>query len=139
MTHYRSALRAVTKDLIEASPAFAAYTKVLAAARVDSATVPCWSVSTPSEDETVDSDTLRTARTDLVVALSVSGNADDIEDILDTLGGVIRATILDGLSEQTGAQNVQLKRTEIKPGQDGKAVIGTVMTLFEVVGYIQKT
>lgn len=139
MTHYRSALRAASKNLIKVNPEFTAYSNVLASARVDSATVPCWSVSTPSEDETVDSDTLRTVRTDLLIALSVSGNADEIEDTLDALGGIIRSTIMDGLPAATGTQNVQLKRTEIKTGQDGATVIGTVMTLFEIVGYIQKT
>lgn len=139
MTHYRTALRREAKRLLGVDPWFAAATNVIASARIDGDTVPAWSVSTPSEDETVHSDRLTEATTNLVVAASDTAAPDDIEGALDTLSDLIRTLVLSGLGDATGAQNVQLKRTEIKTGPEDKRTVGTVMMLFEVKGYFQDT
>lgn len=139
MTHYRTALRRETKLLLQADPWFAAATNVIASARIDSNTVPAWSVSTPSEDETVQSHRLTEVMTNLVVAASDVAAPDDIEDALDVLSERIGTLVLSGLGNATGVQNVQLKRTELKTGPEDKKTVGTVMMLFEVKGYFQDT
>jgi len=132
-------MRQAAIALLQANAFFADASRVLASAQVDADTVPCWSVSTPSEDATVQSARLHEARTNLVVAVSLSASATDIEALLDDTSGLIEALILGGLTEQAGPQNVQLKRTEIKTGPEDKAIIGTVMMLFEVIGYLEET
>lgn len=139
MTSHRTTLRRTAIALLEAHPFFAAATRVLSSAQVDVATLPCYSVNTPSEDSVVQSAVLTEVRTNLVIAAKVAGPEDRIEDDLDDLADLIESLILADLTAQAGPQNVQLKRTEFKTGPEDKTIIGSVMMLFEVVGYLQET
>ena len=137
MTHYRTAVRAETKAILKSDALFANATLVLSSAKVDCETVPCWSISTPSEDrEDLNGRQFR-ADTDLVVALKVKGDAASIEDELDDHAEKIETLLTEGLEQNTGVQSVLLRRTEIKTGLEAKHIIGSVMMLFVVTGFIQ--
>lgn len=137
MTHYRSALRAEAKTILQANAYFAAAKQVLSSAKVDPESVPCWSVSTPGEDrEDLNRDHFR-ADTNLVVALTIVGDAASIEDDLDDHSETIETLLIEGLKSNTGVQSALLRRTEIKTGPEAKQIIGSVMMLFEVTGFIQ--
>ncbi len=137
--HYRSEIRQAAISALSAVTYFAAATRLLSSAKVGVETLPCWSVSTPSEDSMVQSTVLSEVRTNLVVAISLAGGADDIEDMLDEKSAAIEMLILGAFAEGNGPQNVQLKRTEIKTGPEDKTITGSVMMLFEVTGYIKDT
>jgi hypothetical protein len=137
VTHYRSALRAEVKTILRSNAFFSGAKQVLSSAKVDADSVPCWSVSTPSEDrEELNRDHFR-ADTNLVVALSIKDDAVSIEDALDGHSETIETLLIEGLKENTGVQGVFLRRTEIKTGPEAKQIIGSVMMLFEVTGFIQ--
>lgn len=137
MTHYRSALRAEAKAILQANAFFHGAKQVLSSAKVDADSVPCWSVSTPSEDrEELNRDHFR-VDTNLVVALSIKDDAASIEDALDDHSETIETLLIEGLKSNTGVQSVLLRRTEIKTGPEAKHIIGSVMMLFEVTGFIQ--
>jgi len=137
MTHYRSALRTEAKAILKTNALFAGAKQVLSSAKVDTDSVPCWSVSTPSEDrEELNRDHFRTD-TNLVVALSIKDDAASIEDVLDDHSETIETLLIEGLKSNTGVQSVLLRRTEIKTGPEAKQIIGSVMILFEVTGFIQ--
>ena len=137
MTHYRSDLRAEAKTILQTNALLAGAKQVLSSAKVDVDSVPCWSVSTPSEDrEELNRDQFR-VDTNLVVALSIKDDAAAIEDALDDLSEAIEALLIEGLKSNTGVQSVLLRRTEIKTGPEAKQIIGSVMMLFEVTGFIQ--
>lgn len=136
MTHYRSKLRAEAKALLRTDPLFAGAKCLLSSAKVDPDSLPCWSVSTPGEDrEDLNRRQFR-ADTDLVVALSIKGDADTIEDELDACSEKIELLLIKGLKENTGVQGVLLRRTETKTGPELQHVTGSVMMLFVVTGYI---
>lgn len=136
MSHYRSELRAAAKAILKTNDFFASASEVISSAKVDAGTVPCWSVSTPGEDrEDLNRRQFR-ADTDLVVALSIKGEATSIEDALDAHSDAIETLLVEGLKAQTGVQSVLLRRTEIKTGHEVQHVIGSVMMLFVVTGYI---
>lgn len=137
MTHYRSALRAEAKALLRTDPLFADAECVLSSAKVDPESMPCWSVSTPGEDREDLNRTQFRADTDLVVALSIKGQADTIEDELDAHSETIETLVIEGLKENTGVQSVLLRRTEIKTGPELNHVTGSVMMLFVVTGFLQ--
>ena len=137
MTHYRSALRAEAKAILQANAFFADAKLVLSSARVDADSTPCWSVSTPGEDrEELNRNHFR-ADTNLIVALSIKGDADSIEDVLDAHSETIETLLIEGLKSNTGVQSVLLRRTEIKTGPEARQIIGSVMMLFVVTGFIQ--
>lgn len=137
MPHYRSALRTAAKTILKGDTFFADADCVLSSAKVDSETLPCWSVSTPGEDrEDLRRGHFRTD-TDLVVALNIKGDADTIEDLLDDYSETIETLIVAGLKEDTGVQGALLRRTETKTGPEAKQVTGSVMMLFVVTGFIQ--
>ncbi|WP_412550535.1 hypothetical protein [Shimia sp. MIT910701] len=137
MTHYRSALRAEAKALLRADPLFADVKCVISSAKLDPDSLPCWSVSTPGEDREDLSSTQFRADTDLVVALSIKGDADTIEDELDAHSEKIELLLIEGLKKNTGVQGVLLRRTETKTGPELLHVTGSVMMLFVVTGFIQ--
>lgn len=137
MTHYRSALRAEAKTILRGNAFFASATEVLSSAKVDASSVPCWSVSTPSEDREELNQSQFRADTNLVVALSIKDDAASIEDVLDDHSETIETLLIEGLKSNTGVQSVLLRRTEIKTGPETKQIIGSVMMLFEVTGFIQ--
>lgn len=137
MTHYRSALRAAAKAVLQEDPLFADALQVLSSAKVDLNSIPCWSVSTPSEDrEDLNRQQFR-ADIDLVVAVSVKADADSIEDLLDAHSEAIETRLVAGLKSQTGVQGVLLRRTETKTGPESKNIIGSLMMLFVVTGFIR--
>lgn len=139
MTHPRTLLRRAARTLLEAEAPFDTARHVLSSAVVDKDTPPCFSVSTPGEDEIARSATETEVRTNLVIAATIFGEAATIEDDLDDLSEQIRERITGGLGAATGAQNVQLKRTETKTGPETRRITGSVMMLFEVVGYFTET
>lgn len=137
MTHYRKVLRKTTKEVLREHPFFETANLILPSAKVDHGAVPCWSVSTPSEDrEDLNPTTARVA-TNLVVALHIKALADELEDDLDDYSEVLETALPAELKRRTGAQSVLLRRTETKPGAESKDIIGSLMMLFEVVGYIE--
>jgi molecular chaperone DnaK (HSP70) len=137
MTHYRSDLRVEAKAILRANALFESATEVLSSAKVDADTVPCWSVSTPSEDR--EDLTRKQFRADinLVVAVSIKGSAATIEDLLDDHSETIETLLIEGLKSNTGVQSVLLRRTEIKTGPEAAQIIGSVMMLFEITGFLQ--
>lgn len=139
MTSHRTTIRRAAIALLEADPVFAAATRVLHGARVDAESLPCFSVATPAEEQKVLGTRNVEVKTQLVVVMALTAEQDDLEDLLDTRADLIRDLILDGLSAQAGPQNVRLTRTEFKPGPEDKTIIGRVMMLFEVIGYLTET
>lgn len=137
MTHHRKALRSVAKDLLKGDPFFAGATEVLSSAQVDGAACPCFSVSTPSEDQRDLSRRQVQVDTDLVVAAKVTAAVDEIEDLLDDYSAKIETLLVTGLKEQLGVQSVSLARTETKTGPETKQVLGSVMMLFVVTGFMK--
>jgi hypothetical protein len=137
MTHHRKALRSVAKDLLTADPFFLGATEVLSSAQVDVAACPCFSVSTPSEDQRDLSRRQVQVDTDLVVAAKVTAAVTDIEDLLDDYSEKIETLLVAGLKEQLGVQSVSLARTETKTGPETKQILGSVMMLFVVTGFMK--
>ena len=50
---------------------------------------------------------------------------------------LIETLLIEGLKSNTGVQSVLLRRTEIKTGPEARQIIGSVMMLFVVTGFIQ--
>ena len=138
MTHYRKTLRAAAKDALRTNALFTNAKLMLSSAKVDVHSVPCWSVSTPSEDREDLNRRQFQAATNLVIALTVKDDADAIEDLLDDHSEIIETLLIEGLKANTGVQGVFLRRTETKTGPEAKQIIGSLMMLFEVVGFIER-